>query len=51
MIYYNNTHNLSQPNKSYKEIEQILKEMYQMDKTPNNQPTIIQNITPNAHNL
>ena len=26
--------------KSYKDIEQILKKTYQIDKTPNNQPTL-----------
>ena len=33
------------------EIRQISKQLNQMDKTPNNQPTVIQTITPNTHNL
>ena len=44
-------HNLDNPIKATIEIRQILKKMYQTDKTPNNQQTVTHTITPNTHNL
>ena len=39
------------PIKAVIDNKEILKQLNQMDKTPNNQPTVMQTITPNTHNL
>ena len=52
MVYITNSHNLDQPNKSYNRNKINIKAIVpKWIKTPNNQPRVMQIITPNTHNL